>query len=113
MPGLDHLGPKKAIVVIWEKGNFEILDHSRHVLHSLSVPAAGKYLIDFDITSRMAKWIFLDDGVAAINDVTGEVYKFEPSVNYNGQGQAPQNATDESANFTKLEMRVNKKNSQE
>ncbi|KAK4005805.1 Uncharacterized protein APZ42_030224 [Daphnia magna] len=53
----------------------------------------------------MVKWIFLDDGVTAINDVTGEVYKFEPSVNYNGQGQAPQNATDESAN-----LKANQKN---
>ncbi len=47
----------------------------------------------------MAKWIFLDDGVTAINDVTAEVYKIDPSVNYNWQEQAPQNATDESANF--------------
>jgi hypothetical protein len=28
----------------------------------------------------MAKWIFLDDGVTAIHDETGEVYKFEPTV---------------------------------
>ncbi len=47
----------------------------------------------------MAKWIFLHDGVTAINDVTGEVYKIDPSVNYNSQEQAPQNATDESANL--------------
>ena len=49
--------------------------------------------------TSLSTWIFLDDGVTAINDVTGEVYKFEPSVSYNGQGQASQNATDESANL--------------
>ncbi|KAK4003709.1 hypothetical protein OUZ56_005464 [Daphnia magna] len=78
-----------------EKDHFEILDHPRNVLHSLSLPAA----MPLGGEGRMAKWIFLDDGVTAINDVTGKVYKFKPSINYNGQGQAPQNATDESSNL--------------
>jgi hypothetical protein len=47
----------------------------------------------------MAKWIFLDDGVTAIHDETGEVYKFEPTVKCNGQGQATQNVTNDSYNL--------------